>query len=1023
MLPHSSRNFRRLFLVFSLLLLAAYFIAMFQNWKGALDDTRNSLAHVNSAQVQGVRFTLKAHELVLRGLGTELYLQGALSQPEKGRGLIERMRSIDTAMVGLGLARPDGQLVLVSGIKRGVALPNLLDSADTRESFLAALQSDQLQSGRSYFMKALGKWATPIRVPIHDHRGKVVAMMTAGYGIQAGSASWSRMALPPQTQTVLLRDDGYLQYINPIPENLTLQQIYGEPIADTTLKQVTGLTEKSGFGLFDFKRLSGYYYVSYQRIDEYGLLSAAFMPRSAVIGLWLERMIAPTALLLLYLMGGMWAYRRSARQQEQAEQEVAQLSAWQEAVLDSTDYGIISTDIKGTIVSFNSAASRLLGYRAEEVIGKKSPAIFHDEAEVVQRAKELSAELGRQVEPGFEVFVAKAKQDIVEEREWTYVRKNGSRFPVHLSVTPIYGAHGKISGFMGVASDLTESKQTQANLKESEARYRSLFEGAGDSIFLMHGDRFVECNPATLKIFACTREQIIGQPPYRFSPEFQPDGRPSKDKALEKINAALRGESQFFEWQHCRHDGTPFDAEVSLNAVSIGGESHLLATVRDISERKEAENRLHYLALHDPLTGLLNRYALHEEIERSIARDVKLQGALMLIDLDRFKEINDTLGHHMGDKILKEIGPLLQARLHRDTALICRLGGDEFTVFIQDMNDRAALEEIAHQLRSAIRHPFEIDSIKLEVDSSIGIALYPQHGRDSHELLRSADVAMYNAKSGGTGSAFYGHATDRHTPERLAIMAELGSAIRENQLCLHYQPKFDLQQQRITGFEALVRWQHPKMGLLYPDSFIPLAEVSDVIHPLTSAVIRLAFAQQQAWQDAGLNFKVAVNLSARNLIDDCCVEELQTLLRESGVKPGQLELEITESALMHDPEGAIARLEKISALGVELSIDDFGTGYSSLGYLRRLPIQTLKIDKVFVKDMCSNPQDEQIVRSTIGLAHTLNLKVVAEGVEDAASLNMLEQMGCDFIQGYHISRPLAWEDMEKWLKSSTLYKY
>jgi diguanylate cyclase (GGDEF)-like protein/PAS domain S-box-containing protein len=1008
-----------LLLVFTALLLLAYVLVMLQSWKGALEDVRHNLSQINTAQVQGVRFTLKAHELVLRGLGSELYSQGALTQPEKGRALIDRMKKIDAGMVGLGLARPDGQLVLVSGVARGVPLPNLMHLPDSSESFAAMLKAGHLQTGRSYFMKLLGQWAIPIRVPIHDHAGKLVAVMTAGYGIDAQSAGWANLNLPPDTQSVLLRDDGYVQFFYPLPRNMTLQQLYGERVAESTLNQLSHLKDNAGFEEFYLTRLQGYFYASYQRIDDYGMLSATLAPRKIAIGLWLERMIAPTVLLLLYLAVGIWAYRRSAFQQAQAEQEVEKLSAWQEAVLDSADYSIISTDVNGLVVSFNSAASRMLGYRAEEMIGKQTPAIVHDAAEVVQRAKELSAELGRVVEPGFEVFVTKAQAGIVEERECTYVRKNGSRFPVRLSVTPIYGARGKVSGFLGVASDLTESRRVESNLKESEARYRSLFEGAADSIFLMQGEQFIECNSATLQMFACSRWQIIGQPPYRFSPELQPDGRASKDKALEKITAALRGESQFFEWQHSRLDGTPFDAEVSLNVIEVGGKPHIQATVRDISERKEAEKRLHHMALHDPLTGLLNRYALHQELERNFKRQDEIKGALMLIDLDRFKEINDTLGHHIGDKILQEIGRLLQGCLSDYQVLVCRLGGDEFTVFINDVDDRLELDKIAHQLKMAIRHPYEIDSIKLEIDSSIGIAIYPQHGNDNHALLRSADVAMYNAKSNGSGSAFYDAASDRHTPERLAIIAELGSAVRENQLCLHYQPKFDLQQKRISGFEALLRWQHPRMGLLYPDSFIPLAEVSDVIHPLTLAVLRLAFAQQQVWQQEGLNFKVAVNLSARNLLDDRCVEELRDLLQQSGLAPAQLEIEITESALMHDPEGAIARLKKIAALGVELSIDDFGTGYSSLAYLRRLPIQTLKIDKVFVKNMCNNPQDEQIVRSTIGLAHTLNLKVVAEGVEDADTLQLLARMGCDFAQGYYISRPMAWSNMRVFVAEFT----
>lgn len=1020
-LPSSSHNLRRLFIVFTGLIVCAYAITLIQYWVSALKDTQNSLTHINSAQVQGVYSTLKAHELVLKGLGSELFSKGALNNPENGRELIERMKSIDPNMVGFGLARPDGQLVLISGVKGNAQLPNLLTMPESHDDFLQTIRSGHIQMGRPYFMKALDQWAIPIRTPILDKTGALVAVMTAGYGISASNTGWSNIEFPANVTSALLRDDGYLQFIYP-QFQFTRQEIYGQPAASETLKQLTTLPDKKGFIPAYFPRLNGNYYLAYQRIDEYGLLSGTFTPRSTVIGHWLEKLIAPTVLLLLYFIGGIWTYRRSAMQQKKAQGQVANLTAWQQAVLDSTDYSMISTDVDGVIVSFNSTAERLLGYQADEMIGKQTPAIFHDPEEVAVRAKILSHELGRTIEPGFEVFIAKAKIDKVEEREWTYVRKNGSHFPVRLSVTPILGAQGFVSGYLGVAADLTEKKHAQANLKESEARYKNLFEGASDSIFLMYGDCFTECNPATLKMFGCTREQIVGKSPYQFSPEYQPDGRQSKEKALEKITSALKGETPFFEWQHRRYDGTPFDAEVSLNTIKIGGEPHLLATVRDISERKEAESKLEYLAHHDPLTGLINRYSLHRIIEKLIAKDQRSVSALMLIDLDKFKEINDTLGHHIGDKILQGLGPLMQNALPLNSAIISRLGGDEFTVYIENISSPEELERIANQLRKAIKHPFEIDSIKLEVDSSIGIALYPQHGTDSHELLRSADVAMYTAKSNGGGIAIYDPATDMHSHERLAIIGELSGAIRDKQLRLYYQPKFDLHTRRVTGFEALVRWQHPRLGLLYPDSFIPLAEVSDVIHSLTSTVLQLAFAQQKEWRKEGLNFSVAVNISARNLNDNNCINELETLLKQGGMEPNQLELEITESSLMRDPEGAISRLKKIAALGVKLTIDDFGTGYSSLAYLRRMPIQTLKIDRIFVKDMTKNSQDEQIVRSTINLAHSLNVQVVAEGVEDAASYDMLKLMGCDLIQGYYFSRPLPWNEIAKWMDESTLLK-
>jgi len=1013
-----SRALRHLFIVFTVLMLGAYLTALLQNWREAINDTRASLTHINSMLAEGVRSTMKTHELVLLGFGGELVAQGTLQYPENGRRLIDRMQAIDPGFAGFGLARPDGQLVLVSNVANGAHLPNLAHMPESRDSFLQSIARDSIQLGRPYYMDALKQWVSPIRVPIHNAQGKTVAVMTAGYTLEHGSTAWANMKLPEDVETALLRDDGFMQYLYPNRE-WTMLQTYGTPIASGTVSQIRDLPGDSGFTSIYFQPRHEHFYMAYARLENYGLYAGSFIPRSAVLALWLDRNIIPTVLLFIYFFGSLWVYRRSYAQQQFAENEVDKLTDWQQTLLDSAEYSIISTDANGIIVSFNAAAQRMLEYRPEELIGKHTPCIFHDYGEVARRAAELSAELGRTVLPGFEAFVAKSCLGKAEEQEWTYIRKDGTRFSVLLSVTTLHDRTGKITGYMGIAADLTESKQAQIKLRDSNARYRTLFESAGDSIFLMEGERFIDCNPATLKMFGCNREQIIGEPPYRFSPELQPDGRSSKEKALEKITAAFKEGTPTFEWQHCRYDGTPFDAEVTLNTVEIGGRSHLLATVRDVSERKETEAKLEYMALHDSLTGLYNRYALHGEMERMFGQHGDESGyhALMIIDLDRFKEINDTLGHHTGDKILKRIGRHLKENLGQRNAFVSRLGGDEFTIFLGNNAGLDEINGIASEVLGLIKQPFEVDSMRLEIDASIGIALYPRDGKDGHALLRSADVAMYEAKIRGGGIAFYDVSTDQHSPERLAIMADLGNAIREKQLCLHYQPKYDLRKMEIIGFEALVRWQHPKFGLLYPDRFIPFAEVSDVIFPLTHFVLQQALEQQQKWKAAGHHFKVAVNVSARNLRDDRCEELIRGMLEHYGTQPGDLELEITETALMHDPEGAAIRLERIAALGVKLSIDDFGTGFSSLGYLRKLPIHSLKIDRLFVKDMLANEQDASIVRSTIGLAHNLKLEVVAEGVESAGIQSLLGQMGCDLIQGYHLSRPMPWEDIMVWLST------
>jgi diguanylate cyclase (GGDEF)-like protein/PAS domain S-box-containing protein len=431
--------------------------------------------------------------------------------------------------------------------------------------------------------------------------------------------------------------------------------------------------------------------------------------------------------------------------------------------------------------------------------------------------------------------------------------------------------------------------------------------------------------------------------------------------------------------------------------------------------RAQHRQKLEYQATHDALTGLFNRSTLHHEFRRW--RDEGGQHtALLLLDLDHFKDVNDTFGHHIGDGLLLQVGARLRAGLNYRKAKLTRLGGDEFAVLLLDRELAAehALA-LAKNIQAEIRKPFRVNGINLEIGVSIGIALYPEHGNDSHELLRSADVAMYENKRSGSGVGLYHHRFDRHSPERLALISDLGHGIRNRQLTLHYQPKIDLRSGAIAGFEGLLRWHHPQHGLLIPGVLLPLIEMSDAIHELTRAILEAACAQLNNWIDAGKPWELSINLSARNLIDDRIVHHLARLMQTYALPPGRLELEITESALIKDPRRALELLDRIAALGIRLSIDDFGTGYSSLAYLHRMPISALKINRTFICEMLSNPQDQLIVGSIIQLAHGLNLKLIAEGVESAELAARLRDMGCDQAQGFYFTQALPLNELNQWL--------
>ena len=432
--------------------------------------------------------------------------------------------------------------------------------------------------------------------------------------------------------------------------------------------------------------------------------------------------------------------------------------------------------------------------------------------------------------------------------------------------------------------------------------------------------------------------------------------------------------------------------------------------------RSSHEARLsEYRSLHDRLTELPNRVLFHDRAQRSIAaaRRSGRSVAVLIMDLDRFKEVNDTLGHHHGDLLLQEVGPRLGAVL-RDSDTVGRMGGDEFAVLLPDVNGSEDATNVAHKLLEALGRPFTVGGVTLDVHASIGIACYPEHGADVDTLIQRGDVAMYMAKSAHTQVESYSSEQDPYSKDRLALVAQLREALSEDQFVMHYQPQVDLTTGRLAGVEALVRWEHPTRGLLYPDTFIPLAELTGLIPRITVEALRLAIAQGAAWRQRGLDMVVSVNVSSRDLHDRDLPSRVAALLAEHGLPADRLMIEITESMLMVDPERAREILEELSTTGIKIAVDDFGTGYSSLAYLKRLPIDKIKIDRSFVMGMTHDESDRHIVASTVDLGRNLGLHTVAEGVEDRETYERLARMGCQQAQGYHLSRPMAAEAVEDW---------
>ncbi|MDH5258728.1 MAG: EAL domain-containing protein, partial [Gammaproteobacteria bacterium] len=444
-------------------------------------------------------------------------------------------------------------------------------------------------------------------------------------------------------------------------------------------------------------------------------------------------------------------------------------------------------------------------------------------------------------------------------------------------------------------------------------------------------------------------------------------------------------------------------------------------------ELKNLYITLEDMAFTDSLTDLPNRALFQDRIAQltELGKRESRQFCVMMMDLDRFKEVNDTLGHEYGDKLLQLVSERLTAALRKSDSIslikndtVARLGGDEFAALLPTTQTPDGAAIVAKKICDLLAQPVNIDGHTFTVGISIGISMFPQDGEDATTLIRHADIAMYDAKKAHNGFSFYNKELDQHTLENLTLGNELRETIENNKLDLHFQPKIDFRTGRVCGAEALVRWIHPERGFIPPDQFVALAEKIGLIHPLTVWVLNRALEQCAQWNFQHLPISIAVNLSALSLHDNSVISLVDDALKDWKVAPSSLSLELTESAVMADPQQAIEILSDLDGMGVKLSVDDFGTGYSSLTYLKRLPVDEIKIDRSFVMDMFSNKNDEAIVRSTIDLAHNMGLKVIAEGIEDQATYQRLKEMGCDMGQGFYMGRPVGTADFSQWINIS-----
>jgi diguanylate cyclase (GGDEF)-like protein/PAS domain S-box-containing protein len=659
--------------------------------------------------------------------------------------------------------------------------------------------------------------------------------------------------------------------------------------------------------------------------------------------------------------------------------------------IEQNPHAVVITDPDGRVIYCNPAFTRMTGYTLTEIEGQ-TPALWQS---------------GETADETYRAMWARINAGESWEGEIRNRRKNGALYWERQHIGPLRDASGRIVRLIAIKEDITHLREIEQALLLREQALASTNNGIMISHAIEDDHSIMYVNPAFERITGYTAQEAVG----RIGRFLMRDDL--AQPGLNEIRAALREKRPGHAvLRSYRKDGTMFWNELFISPISDTSRpdvTHFVSIVNDISDRMQYQTALEHQATHDNLTGLANRSLLHDRIAHAIghAKRSGLLVAVLLLDLDHFKHVNDAYGHTAGDVLLKETATRLR-RCVREIDTVARLGGDEFVIVLTDLTQAEDAETIAGKIRDALAEPIMIDRREVFVGASIGIALYPRDGEHGEILLRNADIAMYRVKEHGRNSVH------RFSPElasmaldRIDLEGALRRALERREFVLHYQPKVDVVSRRIVGAEALLRWEQPSVGLIYPGEFVRLAEETGLILPIGAWVIREAFRQQAAWRAAGVPpIKLSINISPRQFRQEELPQLVAQALVETGADPSAFTFELTESMVMHDVESAQVSLRALKQLGIELSLDDFGTGYSSLSYLRRFPIDEVKIDRSFVSELHHNEDDAAIAAAVVAMAQTLGLRVVAEGVELDAQFAALEKLGCHEVQGYLLGRPL-----------------